>query len=82
MNGVLPVVRRCPDCGSPLVEGECRGSDCSEPLHDGVAVCPRCGTPYVPVPDTAADLTPAWAEAQRALIRDLRELTGSGASSI
>ncbi len=69
---------RCGDCGEVLEE-RCPNPDCSASVCPA-SFCPNCGTAYVSeaIPRPRPD---AWADAQRARIRELRALSGAAPES-
>ena len=60
--------KHCAFCGE-LLENAC--PECGAPASGG-ACCTQCGTPYISTPPRLTDENPsAWADAQRARLREL-----------
>ncbi len=74
-EGLAGRAERCRLCQAELRAG-CPNPSCGAPVVRQAAFCPTCGSPYVPVVSPFAADAEAWADRQRARIRDLRELTG------
>ncbi|MFC1452476.1 helix-turn-helix domain-containing protein [Verrucomicrobiota bacterium] len=68
---------RCTCCGE-VMESTCPNPDCRAELVEG-AVCPRCATPYVTTTvEVAGWAAVQWAAEQRAMIREVREMSQTG----
>jgi len=64
---------RCRDCGE-LLESRCPNAECGAAVGEG-SFCARCGTALVTASFTPVESAAAWADKQRARIREIRVLT-------